>query len=331
MQHLSRSAATTARAALRAQAQAAQQQRRSLRVLAMGNTIIDTVLTMRKIPVDDKVWIDSKKTFVGGQAANAAQGMARLGLDVSFLTRLGADDDGESALARFRAEGMDTRHCVVVPNAQTMSACVTIGTACMSRCCYMHRDEALFVYDVQPHISSIDFSAFDAVYTDGHQMDLALPVVRAAAERGLPVVADIEVLDDNTRTLFELASEVVAPAKTLMELSGCQDPGTAALTLADRPGKTVIATHGELGSYGAQLGDTRALHVPAHKECNAFDTLGAGDAYHAGYMAALARETKGGDRELQRRMDFATAVAAALCETHGPVVSVEALRRFGVL
>lgn len=304
----------------------AQQQARGLRVLAIGNTIIDTVLTMPRIPVDDKIWIESKKSFVGGQGANAAQDMARLGLSVSFVTRLGEDKDGEWAKSTYKNEGMGVEHCIVVPGTQTMSACVTIGTHCMSRCCFMHMDPALLTYDIKPHLDRIDLSAFDAVYTDGHQMDLALPIVRRAAQQGLPVVADIEVLDDDRRELFKLADEVVAPAKTLQELSGIPDPGTAALQLADRPGKIVIATSGELGSFGAQHGDRRSVHVPAHPDCKAFDTLGAGDAYHAGYMAALAHA----GHDMKARMEFATTVAAALCETPGPVVSSENLARFGI-
>lgn len=121
-----------------------------MRVLAIGNTIIDTVLTMPSIPIDDKVWVDSKQVFVGGQAANAAQAMARLGLKVSFLTRLGSDSDGAMALDKYIREGMDTSNCIIIPGAQTMSACVTVGRKCGTRCSFMHKDDALFAFDVEP-------------------------------------------------------------------------------------------------------------------------------------------------------------------------------------
>ncbi|CAE8700737.1 unnamed protein product [Polarella glacialis] len=303
------------------------QSARGLRVLAIGNTIIDTVLTMPRIPFDDKVWIDSRKRFVGGQGANAAQGMARLGLHLSWLSRLGADDDGLWAQNHFREQGMDTSHCMVVPNAQTMSACVTIGTDCMTRCCFMFKDRALFEYDISLHLSKIDLSNFDVVYTDGHQMDLALPVVQMAFTRGLSIVADIEVLDEETRLLASLATDIIGPDHTIQELAGHSDTGRAAHFLADRPGKTVIATMGKNGSFGASHGHPSASFVQAHPECRAFDTLGAGDAYHAGYLAAMSRNMA----QLTDRMSFATSVAAAVCETHGPVPSLEALERFGCL
>ena len=52
---------------------------RPWRVLAVGNTIIDTILRMEKVPTDGKVFVDSKQRFVGGQGANAARAMAQLG------------------------------------------------------------------------------------------------------------------------------------------------------------------------------------------------------------------------------------------------------------
>lgn len=299
---------------------------RTMRVLAIGNTIIDTVLTMPAIPIDDKVWITSKNRYVGGQGANAAQGMSRLGLSVSFLTRIGDDDDGAMAHKRFKEMDLDTSHVIVVPGVQTMSACVTIGMSDQTRSCLMHRDEAMFGYDVKAHLDKVNLDNYDAVYTDGHQMDLTLPIAAAAAARGLPVLADVEVLNDDTRALAELATELIAPWKMIEELAGASDPGTAALILADRPGRTVIATAGALGSYGAEHGCHAAVHVEADSNCQAIDTVGAGDAYHAGYLAAVARRVGG----LKDCMTFATKVAAALCETPGPVVSHEALVRFGI-
>lgn len=303
------------------------QQARSLRVLAIGNTIIDTVLTMPEVPVDDKVWIDSKAKFVGGQGANAAQDMALLGLKVSFVTRLGEDAEGRMALGHFEKLGLNTAHCIVVPGAQTMSATVTIATARERRACLMHRDPKLFELALKPHLDQIDLGDYDLVYTDGHQTDLALPIARAAVERGLPLVTDMEVLSEDTRELAELATELVAPTAALQELVGIPDPGMSAMALADRPGRTVIATVGRLGSYGAQHGFESAVHVPSHPNCEVQDTVGAGDAFHAGYLVAIARGITG----LRERMAFATAVAAALCETPGPVVSREALLRYGLL
>eukprot|EP00931_Biecheleriopsis_adriatica_P011260 TRINITY_DN112337_c0_g1_i1.p1 TRINITY_DN112337_c0_g1~~TRINITY_DN112337_c0_g1_i1.p1 ORF type:complete len:328 (+),score=60.09 TRINITY_DN112337_c0_g1_i1:59-1042(+) len=296
--------------------------RHSVRVLAAGNTIIDNVLSMPSIPVDDKIWIDSKRTYIGGQGANAAQGMALLGLQVSFLTRVGDDLDGEKALHKFGSLGIKTNHCIVVPGVQTMSACVTVATQDQTRSCLMHKDSKMFEYNARPALAEIDLSQFDVMYTDGHQLDLVLPIAKEAHGRGLPVLADVEVLTDESRELATLASELVAPAVNICALAGIQDPAAAALALAQSKEEfVVVATAGKEGSYGAETGDDEATYVSA-ENCNVLDTTGAGDAYHAGFMA-----THGKGFSLRERMAFATKVAAALCETPGPAVSKEALAR----
>lgn len=262
---------------------------------------------------------------------NAAQDMALLGMEVSVMTRIGDDDDGELAHRHFQKLGLDTSHCIAVPGAHTMSACVTIETDSQTRCCLMHKDLVMFEYDVAAHVakavSSVAAGSYDAIYTDGYHLDLVMPVVKAALQRGVLVMADIEVLDEGTRRLADLVPELIAPATIVSELSGHADPGKAALALANSPGRTVIATAGAGGSYGAKHGDTQVTFVPAHSGCKVLDTVGAGDAYHAGYLAAL----KHGHVNLKDRMIFATRVAAALCETHGPVVSLQSLERYGVV
>jgi len=299
-----------------------------MRVLAAGNTIIDTVMAMPQMPVDDKVFVDSKGRYVGGQGANAAQGMALLGLDVSFLTRVGDDIDGRFAKQHFEAVGLDTTHCFMVPGAATMSACVVVSTAVQQRSSLIHSDAKLFGLDLSARVDGVDLRRYDTLYTDGHQMDLVLPLVRRAAQRGMPIVADLEVLTAATRELAALASELIAPARTLCALAGRGDPREAAVILAaGRPGLTVVATAGAEGSYGARHGGARSCYVPAAR-CNVTDTTGAGDAYHAGFLAAMARGRAG---SLEEAMAFATRVAAALCETPGPVVTREALERFGLV
>jgi len=299
---------------------------RPKRVLAIGNTIIDTVLTMPRMPIDDKVWVESKKRFVGGQGANAAQDMAMLGLEVSFLTRLGDDDEGRLAQARFRELGLDLSHCIVAPGAATMSACVTIATETMQRSCLMHRDPKMFEVELEEKLRAVELSEFDAVYSDGFQLDLAMPVVEAAVKLGLPVIVDIEVIDDNTTALANLASHLVAPLESICKLAGTKDPFQAVRVVAKgkATGSTVIATDGANGSYGVESPESSSLHVSAC-DCKVLDTVGAGDAYHAGYIHAMLEQ---GQRDLRERMSFATRVAAALVETPGPTVTPEALARW---
>ncbi|MFG1613926.1 sugar kinase [Nonomuraea wenchangensis] len=61
----------------------------------------------------------SFRRSIAGAESNVAAGLARLGHEVRWLGRVGADPAGRSVLAMLRAEGIDTRHAVVDPDAPT--------------------------------------------------------------------------------------------------------------------------------------------------------------------------------------------------------------------
>ena len=298
-------------------------------VLAIGNTIIDTMLTISHIPVDEKISVKTKKTYVGGQGANAAQALALLGAKVAFVTRMGDDPEGHAALKAYKALDMDLTHGVVVRKAHTSVAAVLVATdKAHHRSCLIYDDpkllEAPTSEAVNTAIQRLTSGDFDAVYTDGWQIDLALPILRAANKLSIPIVADIEAVTDETRELANLATVLIAGVSVMKALAGKDDVRQAVLALLNRPGRVVVATEGENGSYGAGFGE-EVIHVPA-VDVDVQDTTGAGDSYHAGYMMAFLKGCSVADS-----MSFATKVAGAKCETPGSSLTRAALTRFGLL
>ncbi len=72
---------------------------------------------------------------------------------------------------------------------------------------------------------------------------------------------------------------------SLSEAAGIEQAMEAAARLMPRDGR-VIAKRGPLGASGLSGG--RLVHMPAPK-VTAVDTIGAGDVFNAGYLAAIAR------------------------------------------
>lgn len=298
------------------------------RILAIGNTIMDTMLTVSHIPVDEKISVKSKKSYVGGQGANAAQALALLGSDVSFMTRLGDDAEGNTATKVYKSLGMDLRHSMVVPEAHTSVAAVLVATdKAHHRSCLIYDDPKLLractAEALESAFQRLNSGFFDAVYSDGWQMDLALPVLRAANMLSIPIVADVELVTDETRELAELANVLIASVSVIKALAEKNDVKAAvqALAVQGPAERVVVATEGEAGSYGAVRGQ-EVIHIPA-LDVNVQDTTGAGDSYHAGYLTAFLK-----GESLADCMSFATRVAAAKCETPGSSVTKEALERF---
>jgi len=195
-----------------------------------------------------------------------------------------------------------------------------------------------YIPDAQPNIDAVlaalQRGDYDAVYTDGHQIDLALPIAKAAAAAGLPVVADCEIVNEQTIELTTVASVLIAPASIVTALAGKEpDEVVAAVAqLANRPQPaiggqsfTVIATDSSRGSHGATCGDATVHHEPA-VDCLYRDSTGAGDSFHAGFLAAI-----GQGLGMKDAMAFSTRVGAAKVETPGPVVDVGSLARFGIV
>mmetsp|Transcript_6465 Transcript_6465/g.7565 ORF Transcript_6465/g.7565 Transcript_6465/m.7565 type:complete len:342 (-) Transcript_6465:99-1124(-) len=299
-------------------------------VLAIGNTIMDTMLTVSHIPVDEKIHVQTKKTYVGGQGANAAQALALLGAKVSFMTRVGDDAEGKTALAAYQSLGMDLTHVISVPGAHTSVAAVLVATdKDKHRSCLIYDDPKLLepctAMALHFAIQRLSSGHFNAVYTDGWQIDLALPIARAARRLSIPILADIEVVDADTRELAELANILIASVPIIKSLAGEEDLRAAVLALANRPGRIVVATEGDKGSHGLSACVGEMIHVPA-LDVDVHDTTGAGDSFHAGYLLAFLK-----GRGVADCMSFATKVAAAKCETPGSSVTHEALERFGLL
>jgi len=298
-------------------------------VLAIGNTIMDTMLTVSHIPVDEKIHVETKKTYVGGQGANAAQALALLGAKVSFMTRVGDDAEGTTAMKAYKKLGMDLRHSLVVPGAHTSVAAVLVATDKEKhRSCLIYDDPKLLQpcskEAINGAIEGLSSGDFNAVYCDGWQLDLALPIARAAKQLDIPVIADVEAVSLETRELADLASVLIASVPIIKALAGKDDVRAAVLGLANRPGRVVIATEGEKGSYGVAYFE-EIIHIPA-MDVDVHDTTGAGDSFHAGYLIAFLK-----GRSVADCMSFATKVAAAKCETPGSSVTYEALERFGLL
>src|SRR5438445_6739436 len=90
-------------------------------VVTLGEVLIDFV------PLDFEGPIELAPTFhraAGGAPANVAVALARLGVDVAFIGKVGGDAFGHSLRAILTTEGVDVRGAVESPTAQTALAFV---------------------------------------------------------------------------------------------------------------------------------------------------------------------------------------------------------------
>jgi sugar/nucleoside kinase (ribokinase family) len=149
----------------------------------------------------------------------------------------------------------------------------------------------------------------DAVLVDNRFPKFVLEVCRAAQERKIPIVIDLDQTTTVDDPLLALGTHVVSSAEALHSTTGLQDFAAGLKKLSEHISGFLAVTDGPNGVYWFDNGSLR--HMPAFK-VKAIDSLAAGDAFHGGFTLALVE-----GRELPDMLRFASATAALKCTKFG--------------
>ncbi len=84
-----------------------------------GGVTVDRIAATADTPVLGASNPGTVRLAAGGVGLNVASILARLGLKVRLVARIGSDADGEMVLAAAKAAGVDTSHIVVAPGERT--------------------------------------------------------------------------------------------------------------------------------------------------------------------------------------------------------------------
>ena len=264
------------------------------RLLVCGIAVMDYVHRVDTIPEGEgKHRSTAFERIGGGCAANAAVGAARLGAQVTLMTRLGVDPTGDELAAMLARFG-------IVP------AYARAGRTPLSSVMVDRRGERMIVNFPGADLPQVPppVPACDAVLSDCRWPEAAEAVLRHARAHGLPGVLDGEKY--TPEPLAALASHVVFSAPGLRDFTGIDAlPAALADAAARLPGR-VAYTDGPDGVHWAG-----GPHITAPR-ITPVDTLGAGDVWHGAFALAL-----GWGLSLTDASDYANRVAALKCQRAG--------------
>ena len=293
-------------------------------VVVIGDVNVDLEIVLPSGQHRETHYNPDPRLFGGGSAANTAAALARLGIACRFVGTVGDDTYGRFAVDSLTHAGVDTSAVGVTEMAPTVMVIVVVPP-----------DGERLIYVWPPKggahaelsVETAESSVRDAEWL--HVSGLCLRVspareaVLAAMERartaGIPVSFDLNLRlenwgwDDGFRGVVERAveqSDVVmgAASDEIVPLAGIDDPVDAATALADA-GRLVIARLGPDGAVACS-GD-RTVTQPGFP-VDVVDTVGAGDAFNAGFIAARHRGA-----DVASAILWGNAVAALAIEQPG--------------
>ncbi len=256
-----------------------------MRTVFCGLTTVDLIQNVEHVPAaNEKVVANGALLDVGGPAANAARIAAILGANPTLVSPVGNGVFGTMATDWLKdcgvrmidlATGGDPAISSVAIDARGDRAVISTNNSGRSH--------------TFPSADVLDNAA--ALLIDGHLPDVQLPLARTAQQRGIPVIFDGGSYKDGTVTLLPYVSHGIFSADFV--LPGAEDQ---LLEMLAWRGMTLAArSNGSEPVEAIVGGKYYSLPVPHVPATQVVDTLGAGDALHGAFTAALAA----GQSELQ--------------------------------
>lgn len=281
------------------------------KILGIGSALVDIltqipndqILKELNLPKGGMTYVDAKTSVEigekiahigsqmasGGSAANTMSGLARLGIEAGFLSKIGTDEVGEF----FKKQMVETNVkpqllTSATPSGRVIAMVTPDGertfATCLGAAAEMRAD------DIRPEL----FDGWDIFYVEGYLVanpSMLRKAIETAKAKGLTIAIDMasyNVVEENRDFMLDLINNYVdivfANEKEAFALTG-MEPEAALHFIAERCQIAVV----KVGAKGAfvQRGNEMVTIPPL--EADVVDTTGAGDMWAAGFLAGLVK------------------------------------------
>ncbi len=284
-----------------------------MRILCAGHVNWDVTLRVASLPAPDgETAIHDQTHAGGGSASNTAVVLTGLGVESLVLGSIGGDDYGDLARQELTEVGVDCTHLQQVHGETTVKYLVVDSTGEVMMLANEGVNEAFRGADV----SAETLRRVDHVHLTSQRLESAEMLAQRAHRH------DATVSFAPGRRLDERDYRTVTAATDYLFLNEREAATAEATGLLDATDGVAVVT---LGDDGGELRREEPLTHPGY-DIDPVDTTGAGDAFAAGFLAAvLDGET---ERDALAVANAAGALAAQSvgARTHLSWSDIDALR-----
>lgn len=286
-------------------------QTRAIQVIGIGALNIDHICSVESIVLDGETTIKSFYRFPGGSAANTISALAKLGVNTGFVGAIGGDGGARLVLESFTAAGVETS-CIVTKTGETTGVAICLCEArrqvCLAdslnrRSLYIlpGANSLLSIKDIkQSYLSQVSIVHMSS-FVDRAQLNMQKEIVASLPKEvelsfspgalysklGFvelePILKRCHVLFLNHNEAEELTGKPFEQAARELIHAGCK---IVAITF----GKGIQKDNSSFTSFITN-GNRKIYIEPARMpDIKVVDTIGAGDAYAAGFIYGLLRK-----------------------------------------
>ena len=281
------------------------------KILGIGSALVDIltqipdehILQELNLPKGSMTYVDAQTSVEigkklahsgnqmasGGSAANTMSGLAKLGIEAGFLSKIGKDEIG-----RFFEKQMTESHVKPLmltsntPSGRVQAIVTPDGERTFATC--LGAAAEMCADDIRPEL----FEGWDILYVEGYlvanptMLDKAVTTAKAAGLKIAIDMASYNVVEESRDYFMQLienyvdyvfANEQEAYALTGMESLQALD------FIASRCEIAIV----KVGAKGAYIKRGNEMVTVPPIKANVIDTNGAGDMWAAGFMAGLVK------------------------------------------
>lgn len=298
------------------------------KIVVIGSTNMDMVVKSQHIPEPGETVLGGDFLMnPGGKGANQAISIARLGADVSFVTKVGKDMFGRQSSQSFEEEGIGTDGILFDETASSGVALITVDE--------LGENSIVVAPGASLTLSPKDVEAFLNSRSDVSiiliQLEIPMETVKFAVEyassRGIKVIVNPAPANALVPELFQMIDIITpntneAEMLTGIKIEDIDSAKEAAEALHHKGVKNVAVTLGANGVVLCQEGEV--TYIPAVK-VEAVDTTAAGDVFNGALTFAIS---EGWD--FVRAARFASKTAAITATRMGAQSSIPYRRELDI-
>ena len=276
----------------------------------LGIFVADLVFFGEKIPVEGETILG--KNFVigpGGKGSNQAVAAAKAGAKTFFISKIGDDQFGSMATEIYENSGVDYSNVIISKDHSTGAAGILVneGTGANAINVFPGAAGAITIEDIDKAEEAIKNSSIFLTQLEAPK-DVVTYALKKAHSLNVKTILNPAPAAEIDESLFSMIdyftpNETEASFYVDHNVETHEDAEKAAIQLLEKGIKNVVITLGEKGAFFANNEEKFPLPL-ANLSNPVVDTTGAGDAFNAGFAAAL---TEG--QNIKDALKFASATA----------------------